>query len=153
MAQPNNYEIRFADLKDIDQIYSLERISFRNAYPPSLILQLIKDRNSLCYVIEVEQNILGMAFALMRSKNKGQIVSVAIHPQHRNCGYGSLLVARLIQDLKERGSEIIELEVRISNAIAQKLYKKFNFKIKKTKTHYYPDGEDAYFMCYSKNEE
>ncbi|MEM2816343.1 MAG: hypothetical protein QXY34_04090 [Candidatus Bathyarchaeia archaeon] len=45
------------------------------------------------------------------------------------------------------------LEVRVSNKIAQKLYEKLGFKIVETIPGYYSDGEDAYYMVLSSNEQ
>ena len=142
------YEIRPATPEDLDQIYQIETISFRDAYPLSLLLQLIKDRNSTCLIMEIEEKIVGFAFGFIRHGKKGHIMSVAVHPHHRNNNFGSFLVAQLMSLLKEKGAIAFELEVRVSNKIAQKLYEKFNFKIKETKHRYYSDGEDAYLMVF-----
>ena len=42
--------------------------------------------------------------------------------------------------------EKVTLNVRKSNIIAQKLYKKFNFTKTKIVRRYYNNGEDAYLM-------
>ena len=144
--------IRSATLDDLEQIYQIENISFRDAYPLSLLHQLVRDRDSHCLVIEVRQRITGFAFAIMCPNNIGHIVSVAVHPERRKRNYGTLLVTKLIEILKSRGATLLVLEVRISNQIAQKLYTKFNFVIKDTKRHYYTDGEDAYYMVCDFNE-
>jgi ribosomal-protein-alanine N-acetyltransferase len=144
--------IRPARLDDLDQIYQIESISFRDAYPLSLLQQLLRDRDSHSLVIEFRERITGFAFAIMRPKNIGHIVSVAVHPERRKRNYGTLLVTKLIELLKSHGATLLVLEVRISNQIAQKLYKKFNFVIKDTKRHYYTDGEDAYYMVCELNE-
>ena len=144
--------IRPAALDDLDQIYQIESISFRDAYPLSLLRQLLRDRDSHCLVIEFRQQIAGFAFAIMRPQKIGHIISVAVHPERRKRNYGTLLVTKLIEILRSHGATVLVLEVRISNQIAQKLYKKFNFIIKDTKWHYYTDGEDAYFMVCELNE-
>ncbi|MFX1293768.1 MAG: ribosomal protein S18-alanine N-acetyltransferase [Promethearchaeota archaeon] len=143
-----NHKIRFATLEDLENIFEIEIITFRDAYSLGFLYQLIRDRNSISLIIEVEQIIAGFAFGNIQHGKKGHIISVAVHPKYRNCNFGSLLVAQLISILKEKGAVIFELEVRVSNIIAQKLYKKFNFRIEKTKSNYYSDGEDAYFMVY-----
>ncbi|HUY00743.1 MAG TPA: ribosomal protein S18-alanine N-acetyltransferase [Candidatus Deferrimicrobium sp.] len=143
-----SYKIRPATKEDLNQIRQIEVLSFKDPYPFTLLHQLVQDRNSIALVIELDSNIIGFAFGIIRSGQKGHIVSVAVHPNNRNCRYGGQLVNKLIQILKERGISIIELEVRISNKNAQKMYEKFNFKIKTIRPHYYNDGEDAYLMIY-----
>ncbi|MHA1651561.1 MAG: ribosomal protein S18-alanine N-acetyltransferase [Candidatus Helarchaeota archaeon] len=152
IAHPNcSYRIRPASLKDLDEIYQIELMSFKDAYPISLLHQLLRDHDAICLIIEVGRKVVGFAFGLMRSENRGHIISVAVHPHYRNCHFGTTLVDRLISALKQRGARIIALEVRISNKIAQKLYRKFRFQIQKTKYHYYSDGENAYFMVLKLN--
>jgi len=135
-------------MADLEQIYHIELISFQNAYPLSLLRQLLRDHNTYCLVIEVNQKIIGFAFGIMRPNKKGHIVSVAVHPDMRHCNYGSILLTKLIEVLKNHDAKILALEVRISNTIAQKLYKKFDFQVKGTKKHYYSNGEDAYYMVH-----
>ncbi|NVM53091.1 MAG: ribosomal protein S18-alanine N-acetyltransferase [Candidatus Helarchaeota archaeon] len=141
-----NYDIRVATQKDLDRIYQIEVLSFREAYPKTLLWQLIKDKTAICLIIEDNQKILGFAVGIMRSGEKGHIISIAIDPKFRNFTLGSLVLTNLISMLKKRGASILELEVRISNKVAQKLYKKFNFQIKEIKQRYYSNGEDAYLM-------
>ena len=135
------------------RIYEIEVLSFPiDPYPSSLLIQLLRDRDSISLIIEHEQEIIGYGIAIIRPGKKGHIVSIAIDPTNRNQKYGNALLTQLISELKEKGVTKLELEVRISNTIAQKMYEKFNFKIKETKRRYYDDGEDAYQMIYELNE-
>jgi ribosomal-protein-alanine N-acetyltransferase len=144
-----SYTIRPATNEDLTQIHQIEILSFKDPYPFSLLHQLVQDRNSINLVIELEQKIIGFAIGIIKSGQKGHIISVAIHPKYRNRSCGSELVAKLMHILREKGTKIIELEVRISNKIAQRMYEKFNFQTKSIRPHYYDDGEDAYLMiCY-----
>jgi ribosomal-protein-alanine N-acetyltransferase len=45
------------------------------------------------------------------------------------------------------GSDRVTLEVRVSNAVAQNLYRKYGFREEGVRPRYYSDnGEDAYIM-------
>jgi ribosomal-protein-alanine N-acetyltransferase len=47
----------------------------------------------------------------------------------------------------EMGSDRVTLEVRVSNAVAQSLYRKYGFREEGIRPRYYSDnGEDAYIM-------
>ena len=144
-----NYEIRLATMEDLDHVYEIEVLSFRQAYPKSLLWQLLKDKTAICLILESNQQVIGFAIGLLRSRKKGHIISIAIKPPYRKANYGSLLLEHLISELKEHTVSQIALEVRVSNEIALKLYKKFNFQVKEVKRRYYSDGEDAYFMIYN----
>jgi len=143
------FKIRPAIRNDLDRIYQIEVLSFPiDPYPLSLLTQLLRDRYSISLVIELENKIIGYGIALLLPGNKGHIVSIAIDPDYRNHKYGENLLTQLILELKIKDINALELEVRVSNEIAQKMYEKFNFKIKEIKRHYYENGEDAYLMVY-----
>jgi ribosomal-protein-alanine N-acetyltransferase len=116
-------------------------------YPSSLLIQLLRDRNSISLVIE-QDKIIGYGIAIIRPGKKGHIISIAIDPAFRHQQYGNRLLTQLIVELKRKGIFKLQLEVRVSNIIAQKMYEKFNFKIKEIKRKYYDDGDDAYLMVY-----
>lgn len=141
-----NLLMRTANLDDLERIYTIEAMSFTDAYPKSLLWQLLMDKNATCLIAEIGQKIVGFGIAIMRSGERGHIISIAIDPKYRKLTFGSQLLSQIISSLKENGALSIELEVRISNVIAQKLYKKFNFQIKEIKERYYSNGEDAYLM-------
>lgn len=148
-TETSPFKIRPAIPNDLKEIYQVEILSFREPYPLSLLTQLVRDFDAVSLVIEQENKIIGYAVGLIHGRGttkKGIIVSIAIHPNYRNQEFGYHLLAQLISDLKKCGVSTLELEVRISNKIAQKMYEKFGFKIKDTKRRYYNDGEDAYLM-------
>ncbi|HLV34707.1 MAG TPA: ribosomal protein S18-alanine N-acetyltransferase [Spirillospora sp.] len=78
---------------------------------------------------------------------EGHISTIATHPDHRGLGYGEILLAAMIQRAITLQAEYIVLEVRVTNTIAQNLYRKYEFEIFGTKPNYYRlDNEDAYDM-------
>jgi len=70
------------------------------------------------------------------------IINVAVHPDFRKKGIAKKLVEKILND-----KDVFFLEVRVSNQIAQNLYKKYNFEVVGTRKKYYSDNnEDAYIM-------
>ncbi len=85
--------------------------------------------------------------------DEAHIISVAVHSRFRGIGVGELLLLSGIEQASALGAEKISLEVRVSNFIAQNLYKKYGFKIANTRQGYYIDNrEDAYTMIRSESE-
>lgn len=79
--------------------------------------------------------------------NEGHITNVAVEPEYRDHGIGTMLLQKIIEVAKTRGVEAITLEVRPSNVPALKLYDKYGFKSAGRRPHYYLDnGEDAEIM-------
>lgn len=74
------------------------------------------------------------------------VLNIAVKSVHRQHGVAAKLMTMLFDLGIQRGMKDIFLEVRVSNAPAQSLYKKFGFAILATRKQYYPDGEDAHIM-------
>ncbi len=75
-----------------------------------------------------------------------QVQNLATLPALRRKGIAVRLLEHVIARSRAVGLTSIWLEVRISNAPAIALYKRFGFSACGTRTAYYPDGEDALLM-------
>jgi len=74
------------------------------------------------------------------------ILNIAVHPQSRRLGLGTVLIAEAINEAKSSGAGVVTLEVRRSNLPARQLYRKFEFEERRLRRHYYGPGEDAIIM-------
>lgn len=78
---------------------------------------------------------------------EGHICTLAVRPAWRGRGLGELLLAGLVERARERGAEVMTLEVRVSNVTAQNLYLKYGFRVAGRRKGYYSDNrEDALIM-------
>ena len=78
---------------------------------------------------------------------EAHIVSIGVDVGHRNCGLGKFLMIAAIESAINKNSEVVTLEVRVSNYAAQKLYSKFGFNKEGIRKNYYlDDREDALIM-------
>jgi [ribosomal protein S18]-alanine N-acetyltransferase len=84
---------------------------------------------------------------LMVSVDDGHITTLAVDPEwHRN-KLGSRLMLALARDAIDRGVVGLTLEVRVGNAPAQELYRKFGFVPAGIRKNYYIEtNEDALVM-------
>lgn len=79
--------------------------------------------------------------------DEAHITTIATHPSVRGRGVGELLLVHLIDIAYSIGARWVTLEVRVSNTVAQSLYRKYGFHIISTRPRYYSDNnEDAYIM-------
>jgi ribosomal-protein-alanine N-acetyltransferase len=79
--------------------------------------------------------------------DEAHITTIAVDPDYRGQGLGELLLVAMIDEALRRGATWITLEVRVSNDLAQRLYRKYGFIVQGTRRRYYSDnGEDAYIM-------
>lgn len=82
--------------------------------------------------------------------DEAHIVSVGVRSDYRGFGIGELLLIGAIEQAQKRRMQAVTLEVRISNHIAQNLYKKYGFEKMGVRKGYYSDNrEDALIMTAS----
>ncbi len=79
--------------------------------------------------------------------DEGHITMLASAPEVRGRGIGELALNGLIDAALELGATALTLEVRVSNEVAQALYRKYGFEARGTRRRYYTDNnEDALIM-------
>ncbi len=92
------------------------------------------------------ENVVGFA-GIWLMVDESHITTLAVDPDWRGCRLGELLLLALIERSIELGANLMTLEVRVSNGIAQRLYEKYDFYSNGIRSRYYSDnGEDALVM-------
>lgn len=84
---------------------------------------------------------------LWLSVDEGHITTIAVAPEYRGRGIGELALNGLIDQALALNADMLTLEVRVTNVVAQQLYLKYGFHPSGTRPRYYTDnGEDALIM-------
>ncbi len=84
---------------------------------------------------------------LWLSVDEGHVTTIAVDPAYRGRGIGELLLNGLADQALTLNADMLTLEVRVSNVVAQQLYLKYGFKPFGTRPRYYTDNsEDALIM-------
>ena len=79
--------------------------------------------------------------------DEAHIVSIGVRNEFRGFGIGELMLIAAIEQAMQLESRVVTLEVRVSNYVAQNLYKKFGFSERGVRKNYYTDNrEDALIM-------
>ena len=79
--------------------------------------------------------------------DESHITTIAVHPDYRGRGIGELMLNSLIRISGDIGARMVTLEVRVSNLVAQNLYRKYGFREAGLRRRYYSDNhEDALIM-------
>ena len=95
---------------------------------------------------EMARRVVGYA-GLWLMVDEAHVTSIAVSPPYRGLGVGELLFLALVDLSREIGAQYMTLEVRVSNTLAQNLYRKYGFKEAGVRRRYYSDNnEDALIM-------
>lgn len=79
--------------------------------------------------------------------DEAHVTTIAVDPSHQGHSVGELLFLAMIDQALELGATWLTLEVRVSNSVAQNLYRKYGLREAGRRRRYYSDnGEDAYIM-------
>jgi ribosomal-protein-alanine N-acetyltransferase len=109
-------------------------------------LSLLPARSVATIASPNQASIIGFA-GLWLMVDEAHITTIAIHPDYRGKGLGELELVSLIDIANQIGAKWVTLEVRVSNFVAQNLYRKYGFREAGMRHRYYSDNqEDALIM-------
>jgi len=96
------------------------------------------------------ESIVGYA-GMWLMLDEAHVTTIAVDPAYRGQGIGELLIVVLLERSLALGAAETTLECRMSNDVAQALYRKYTFKDAGVRKRYYSDdGEDALIMTTEK---
>ncbi len=164
MSKP--YLIEPMRLTDLDQVMTIERLSFRSPWSRRAYeFEIGQKEHSTMLVIRPAGQ--GSRWERLRARlrraprspvvgyggfwllvDEAHISTIAVHPHWRGRGLGERLLLALLERGRAQGAARATLEVRVSNLAAQRLYRKVGFEIVSRQKRYYADNdEDAYIMA------
>lgn len=131
----------------INRLSEIENQSFPEAWTKQAYIKDICTNDNAHYVAVVSNNILIAYANYWLIADEGNINNVAVSPEYRKQGFGTILMKELIANCKKQNARAMTLEVRAGNKNAIKLYEKLGFKNCSTRPGYYENnGEDAVIM-------
>lgn len=141
-------DITICPLKEsyIDEIVAISKLSFRSIWDKNSFIEELNNGFAR-YVVALKDDIVIGYGGMWVIIDEGHITNIAVHPEFRGNGIGSLIVESLINICTIEHVPSLTLEVRKSNFIAQNLYKKYGFTEEGLRPKYYGDNqEDAIIM-------
>lgn len=132
--------------EDADAVAAIESKSFAMPWKREDFWREATNELATYIVGELDGKIIAYAGAWI-SFNQAEVMNVAVEPELRGQGVGTILFGELIKAVKLRGATAITLEVRPSNIAAIKLYESFGLRsVGRRKGYYLDNGEDALIM-------
>ncbi len=139
-------EIVKAKITDVKKIIEIEEKSYKDPWPRDVfIIDYMFNSSSDYFVAKSHGKVLGF-IGLWYEGEKLHIINVAVDPESRGQGVGTMLLEFAINLGVQKGFDLVYLEARKSNVIAQNLYKKLGFKEVEELKAYYQDGENGIRM-------
>lgn len=150
MGETTQLILRAMTPEDADAVAAIEEKSFAMPWTRDDFWREAQNELATYIVGELYGRIVAYAGAWV-SFNQAEVMSIAVEPELRGQGVGTILFGELIKTVKVRGATAITLEVRTSNTAAIKLYESFGLKsVGRRKGYYIDNGEDALIMWNTK---
>ena len=136
---------------DLEQVLAIEQASFTMPWSRNLFLSELRSRTVATLLVAMAHDTPGrdvvgyIVYWLVADEM--HILNLATAPAYRRKGIAKRLVLAAIRTAFDRGARLSFLEVRTSNAEAQKLYADLGFISSYTRQEYYDKPvEDAVVM-------
>jgi ribosomal protein S18 acetylase RimI-like enzyme len=130
---------------DLDTVEAIELACFQSELLSRRQLRYLLSKANACTLLyQCEGQVVAYAMALYPGRYKpARIYSLAVLSAFRGKKIASQLLDALRQRIIKRGYGEIRLEVRVSQADVQALYRRMGYEFMEFVPRYYGDGEDA----------
>jgi len=154
VGKKTNITIDFMKKEDIDQVMSIEQASFSMPWSRNLFLSEFRSPGISTLMVALADGpvrTVGGYIVIWLVEDEMHILNLAVTPSLRRQGIARKLVLAAIKRADQKGAKRAFLEVRSSNAAAQKLYSDLGFTGTSLRRDYYDAPvEDAVIMSLEK---
>lgn len=140
-------QFRLMTVEDVEQVYNIEISSFTLPWSKEAFYNEMTTNQYAKYIVmELDNQVIGYC-GMWVILDEGHITNIAVLPEYRGRKLGDALLKQVIEFSRALRLRVLTLEVRVSNIVAQKLYKKYGFQAGGIRKNYYTDNhEDALVM-------
>ncbi len=144
---PKTMQIDTMAADDLTAVLRIEGLSFSTSWPANAFANEIRDNKLAHYFVGRLGGRIVAYGGIWVILEDSHITTIAVHPDSRGLKLGEEMLIKLLDEAIAQGASWITLEVRESNDVAQKLYRKYGFTTVSTRRGYYSDnGENALVM-------
>lgn len=145
-GSPSEVAIRPMQYDDLDRVCAIENVSFTCPWTRESFRRLVPRKDADMLVAEVGASVAGYA-VIWYAGDDAELGNLAVAPECRQRGIGRQLLDAAIEQARARGMRRLFLEVRVSNAVAEALYRSRGFVPVGIRPRYYQRPvEDARVM-------
>jgi ribosomal-protein-alanine N-acetyltransferase len=147
--RPDRLSIERMTAADVAAVTRIERASFSTVWPSEAFYNELSTNKLAHYFIgRFGDRVVGYG-GIWVILEDSHITTLAVDPEFRGRRFGEVLLLRLIDEAIERGAAWMTLEVRESNTVAQKLYRKYGFTTVTMRTGYYSDDNESALIMWA----
>jgi ribosomal-protein-alanine N-acetyltransferase len=148
---PRRLEIARMASDDIPAVIAIEALSFASAWPPNAFNNELRDNKLAHYFVGRLDGKIVAYGGIWVILEDAHVTTIAVHPDQRGQRLGEEMLVHLLDEAIERGASWITLEVRETNDVAQKLYRKYGFTVVSTRRGYYSDNNESALVMWAGN--
>jgi ribosomal-protein-alanine N-acetyltransferase len=147
--RPSRLTIRSMMTSDIAAVTRIERASFSTVWPSDAFYNELSTNKLAHYFVGLfEERVVGYG-GVWSILEDSHITTLAVDPDYRGRRFGEVLLVRLIDEAIDRDAAWMTLEVRESNTVAQRLYRKYGFTTVTMRTGYYSDDNESALIMWA----
>jgi len=147
--RPSGFSIRPMTTSDIPAVTRIERISFSTVWPSDAFYNELGTNKVAHYFVGCFDDRVVAYGGVWVILEDSHVTTLAVDPDYRGRRFGEVILLRLIDEAIARGAAWMTLEVRESNTIAQRLYRKYGFTTVTLRTGYYNDDNESALIMWA----
>jgi ribosomal-protein-alanine N-acetyltransferase len=138
---------RLSEGDNLDEVTALEAASFTNPWSRDTLARELRNHDVVrVYVLRTAGQLVGFCGCWLVA-DELHINTLAVRSELRRQGHATRLLRFVLAEAAAAGARHATLEVRRSNEAALKLYARFGFKVRGTRSNYYTHPvEDALIL-------
>jgi ribosomal-protein-alanine N-acetyltransferase len=147
--RPSRFTIQPMATSDIVAVTRIERASFSTIWPSDAFYNELRTNKLAHYFVGRYDDRVVAYGGIWVILEDSHVTTLAVDPEYRGRRFGEVLLLRLIDEAIERGAAWITLEVRESNVVAQRLYRKYGFTTVTMRSGYYSDDNESALIMWA----
>jgi ribosomal-protein-alanine N-acetyltransferase len=136
---------------DVPQVLRIEQQAFPTQWPADAFYNELNANKLAHYFVGRCDGTIVAYGGIWVILEDAHVTTIAVDERFRGRGIGEAMLVRLIDEALAHGASWMTLEVRESNAAAQRLYRKYGFTTVTARKGYYSDNNESALVMWAGN--